>query len=334
VATRGLLSLGPLICLGLALPMGSFAAGPEGDSLQLLAAARSALESGNFARAGELYTVVVRDLERAGVADVRLASSLVDLGRLRAAEGRCGEASGLLLRGIGVLDAAAEPDSFERSEAWEALAKAYNCQRQYSKAEQALRRALDLERSAPAPRPDHLVELLVDQGAVYQAEHKFGEAESAFKIAQSVLDRNPRVDSNEAALLLNNLGMLLRLMGRNAESEAAFRQGLALAGPNTTWGPGLRVALQYNLASLEVAQKQYRDAAAHFEEAVRLLDHETSLPPRPVGELLRDYAACLRKLGDRRQAGILDTRAAALLNSQPDGDGHLAVDVSELARAK
>lgn len=334
VAHNGLPPLGALLCVALSLPMRSFAAGLEDDSGQLIQAARSALESGNFERAGAMYTSVVRDLEGAGVTDDRLASSLVDLGRVRTIEGRCGEASNLILRGIRILDATPRPDSFERSEAWEAMAKAYDCQRQYSKAEQTLNRALDIERSAKSPRPNHLAELLASLGGVYQYEHKFDQAVAAFRGAQLVVDRNPKVDSDQRLLLLNNFGSLLRQMGRYSESESTFREGMAFAETATASRPELLVALEYNLASLEVTRKRFREAAGLFEKAVRLLDKGTSLPPRSAGELLRDYAACLRKLGDRGQAQVLEMRSAALLSSQPDGNGRVVVDVSQLTRPK
>jgi len=319
------------MCAVLALPVRSFSAGREPDPGQLTQAAGSAFQSGNFALAGELCTAAIRDLEAAGVTDHRLASSLLNLGRVREVQGRCGEASDLFLRAIRILEAAPQPDPFQRSDAWGALAKAYNCQHQYSKAELALRRALEIEQSAPAPRSDQLVELLAGQGGVYEAEGKFAEAEAAFLRAQSLLNQDPRVDSNRAALLLNNLGALRRLMGRYVESEAAFLQGLSLAEAAATWDLGLEVGLLYNLAALDVERKQFREAANHFAKAVRLLDNTTSLPPRTIGDLLRNYAACLRKVGDRRQATTLDTRAAALLNSQPDGNGRLIVDVTELS---
>ena len=138
----------------------------------------------------------------------------------------------------------------------------------------------------------------------------------------------------EAALLLNNLGLLLRLMGRDADSEATFRRGLGLVQAATTPVPGMEVSLLYNLASLDLARKQFREAAGRFAAAVRLLDNGASLPPRAAAQILREYAACLRKLGERRQAKSLDTKSAALLSSQPEGNERLIVDVTELAPPK
>jgi tetratricopeptide (TPR) repeat protein len=179
-----------------------------------------------------------------------------------------------------------------------------------------------------------LAEILASQGGVYESEGRFAEAETVFERAQSILDQNPRADSMDAAMLQNNLGMLFRMMRRNEESQTAFRRGLACAEAATTPNPVMEIALLENLASLDLARKQYRDAAARFERAVRLLDRGTPLPPRAAAQILRDYAACLRKLGDRSQARSLDRRAAALLSSQEDGNGRLIVDVTELARAK
>jgi len=334
MANIGLPLSDALICAVLALPISVFAAAAGGDGGQLIEAARSALERGNFVRADELYTAAIREQEAAGVHDLRLASSLIDLGRVRGVEGQCGEATDLISRGIRIQEAVPLADSFQRSEAWGALGKAYNCQRQYSKAESALRRALELEQSTPAPRPDHVVELLSGLGLIYQSERNFAEAETVFRRAQATVHQKPQVDAIAAALLLNNFGMLLRQMSRNAESEAAFRQGLALAEAAGSRDFGVEVALHYNLASLDVARKNFREAARRFGVAVALLDSGTSLPPRASGDLLRDYAACLRKLGDRKEAKTVEDRAAALLNSQADGNGRAIVDVTELRRSK
>ena len=331
MAFRGLLPAGAAIFGALLMPVCPLSGSP-GDADQALEAARIALRSGNFAQADVLYTSTVRELDSAGAADSRLSTSLLELGRVRAVEGRCGEATDLVLRGIRILKAAPQADPLKLSEAWAVLAKSYNCQRLYSKAETALGRALASEESAPAPRPDRVVELLAGQGEIYEAERRLGQAEAVFRRAQSVIDRDPRIDPLEAALLRNNFGMLLRMAGRTGEAEASFSQGLAQAQGAAHREPALEISLEYNLAALEAGQKRFREAAAHFESAVWLLDRGAALPPRSAGELLRDYAACLRKLGGHQQAKAVGDRASALLRSQTDGDGSRVVDVAELAR--
>jgi len=324
------LSVGVLFAAALAFPVHSLASDPEHPAEAVLQQAKDALASGNYERAAFLYASEVRSLVDAGVNDDRLGSALLELGRLRAAVGKCSEASALDVRGIRLLEAAPQPDPLILSEAWEVLAKAYNCLRRYSKAGPALLRAVEIERSAPSPRPGRLVELLAGQGEVYQAEHRFAEAENAFSLAQSIVGANPRrIASSEAALVENNFGMLLRLMGRNEESEAAFRQGLELVAGAAPRDPALQVALTYNLASLQAQEKRFREAAGGFAEATLLLDHGTSLPPRAAGQLLRDYASCLRKLGRGGEARALDARAAALFVKQPEGDRGQTVDVAE-----
>ena len=120
-----------------------------------------------------MYTSAIRDLEAAGVADVRLARSLLELGGIRGIGGRCQQAADLFLRAVRILEAGDQPGPFQRSEAWQELSKAYSCERQYSKAEPALQRAFDAEQSAPAPRQEKLVEILASQGVVYEAERRF-----------------------------------------------------------------------------------------------------------------------------------------------------------------
>jgi tetratricopeptide (TPR) repeat protein len=327
-----MLCLGGLLCATLSLPICSFSAVSVRSTDQLLLAAGNARLSGHYAQAGELYTSAIRDLEAAGVTDARLGRSLVELGNVREVQGRCDLAAGLILRGIRILEAADGWAAFELTDAWQKLGRAYDCLRQYSKAAEALGHAFQVEQSAPAPRPHKLVELLASQGGVYQSQRKFAEAERAFERAQSILDRNPRIDSTEAALLLNNLGTLYRAMGRKAQPEAAFRRGLALAEAAAAPDSGVEASLLDNLASLSLARKQYRDAAATFERALRLLDRGAPVPPAAAVQILRDYAKCLRKLGQRDPAKTLEARAAALSSGQPDAAGPVVVDATELAR--
>jgi tetratricopeptide (TPR) repeat protein len=327
-----MLWLGWLLCATLSLPICSFSAASVRSTDQLLLAAENARLSGHYAEAGEFYTAAIRDLEAAGVTGARLGRSLVELGNIREVQGHCDLAAGLILRGIRILEAADGRPSFELTEAWQKLGRAYDCLRQYSKAAQALGRAFQFERSAPAPRPNKLVELLASQGGVYQSQRKFAEAERAFEHAQSILDRNPRIDPTEAALVLNNLGTLYRAMGRNAQSQAAFRRGLALAEAAAAPDSGVEVSLLDNLASLGLARKQYREASASFERALRLLDRGAPVPPVAVVQIVQDYAKCLRKLGQRDPAKTLEARAAALSSGQPDAAGPLVVDATELAK--
>ena len=120
-----------------------------------------------------MYTSAIRDLEAAGVADVRLARSLLELGGIRGI-GDVVSRPPILSRAVRILEAGDQPDRFERSEAWQELSKAYSCERQYSKEPNpALQRAFDAEQSAPAPRQEKLVEILASQGVVYEAERRF-----------------------------------------------------------------------------------------------------------------------------------------------------------------
>jgi len=330
-----IVSLAGLVCIALALPMRLLPAAPDRHWDQLMQAARAAVEDRQYAEAGELYTSAIHELEAAQVTDGRLAGSLLELGRVRNLQGRCQQASDLVLHGIRILDTQPQPDASEQGAAWQELGLAYNCQQQYSKEGHALRRALDFEQGASAPRNDRLVAILSEMGTVYQFEHRYVEAEAVFERAQSILDRDPRANPMEAALLLNNLGMLQRMMGRLSESDATLHRALGLLEATPAPDVGLQVALLYNLASLDFARKHYPDAAASFQRAVELLGKDTRLRPAERAQFLYDYAACLRRLGDKSKARNIETTAAALRNSQPEErNRRLVVDVTELSPSR
>lgn len=328
----GFISAGALIAVALTLPTLALSAGPELESSRATQAAQSARDSGDFARAGELYLSAIHDLEKAEGNDGPLASMILGLAGVRVMEGRCMDAAGLASRGIRILETSAGGEPHGRSAAWATLGRAYHCQRQYSRAEMAYRRAIEIEQGALDPRADRLIELLSSQGVVQEAEHKYVDAENQFTRAQSVWNQHPQLDSNEGALLENNFGLLLRLMGKNAESETAFRRGLALAEAAAAPDRGLQAYLHYNLASLDMLRKNFHEAAQFFSQAVWMVDSGATVTAQTAGEILRDYAACERKLGDRQQARSLEARAAAVLHREGDGSSGQVVDVTELSR--
>jgi tetratricopeptide (TPR) repeat protein len=323
-----------LFCAGLALPIHCSAADSELSPDQLLRAATTSRLTGNYTRASELYGSLIRTLEEAGSTDSRLARSLVGLGGVREAQGKCQQAADLIIRAIHLLDTPAQPRPFLQSESWQALAKAYNCLGTYSKATTSLQHAFDAEQSAPAPRPDRLVEILSSAGAVYNSSGKLAEAQASLERARSVIDRYPKVSPTEAALLLNNLGLLYRLNGRIQDAEDSYRRGLALMEDSSTPGFELEISLLVNIAAIDENRKHHKDAADSYEKAVALLDRGSSLPPRSFGTILQGYAACLRKLGQRDRAKILEARATALIGSQTDGNQELVIDTTQLARNK
>lgn len=79
----------------------------------------------------------------------------------------------------------------------------------------------------------------------------------------------------------------------------------------------------------------YPDAAVSFQRAVNLIEKGTPLRPGEVAEILREYAACLRKLGDKNQARNIEITAAALLSDHPeDPNRGMVVDVTELSQSR
>jgi tetratricopeptide (TPR) repeat protein len=329
----GFVSAGAFVALALTLTVPAFSAGPELNSGRVIDAAQSARDSGDLARAGEIYVSAIHNLENAGATGA-LPSMILGLAGVRTMQGRCMDAAGLASRGIGILESSAKSDPHARSAAWATLGRADHCQGQYSKAEMAYRRAIEIEQGSPDPRPDRLIEFMSSQGVVQEAEHKYVDAHNVFTRAQAVLNQHPQLDSNEGALLQNNFGLLLRLMGKTAESEAAFRRGLELVDRAVAPDRGLQAYLDYNLASVEMSRKQFREAAQIFSHAVWMVDSGAAVTAHTAGEMLRDYAVCERKLGDRRQARLLEARAAAVLHAEGDGSKGQVVDVAELSQSK
>jgi hypothetical protein len=77
---------------------------------------------------------------------------------------------------------------------------------------------------------------------------------------------------------------------------------------------------------LRLKQKHYHEAKELFAKALNLVDGNPPGPPENVALILRGLARCQRKLGEKREADAMESRAKAIMASPRD----LVVDVSAL----
>jgi len=333
----------PVVAFFIALPAATAGSSPaygdvESGWSQLIRAARTAFDGGEYEEAARLYSSAVHQQAAVGAPGTRLALSLSELGVVRRYQGRCGESSQLLERGIEVLEGTADTNVSLLRGVWEDLGAAYLCQCLYSRAERAYLRAVDLEQSVHPYKKAKMALILSELGAIYTLEAKYAEADAVFKRAQVILDEDSRQNPHELAFLLNNLGILRLHMKRTAEAQAAFQRGLEIVDTAAHTNALLAVDLAQllnNLGALDYERNQYRDAAAHLARAVDLIDKGLRVQPDDARSVLLNYAHCLRRIGHKKQAKELESRADAMSSVLPIEDrNQFVVDVTQLAQGR
>ena len=105
------------------------------------------------------------------------------------------------------------------------------------------------------------------------------------------------------------LALAQSAQGKYAAAERAIRRALAVWGPDQTVDAAKSASV---LASIESNRKRYRESAAQYECAVRMLEQSVGgRDPLLIG-VLADYASVFLALKNDREAEALSRRAVAL----------------------
>jgi tetratricopeptide (TPR) repeat protein len=308
------------------------AAATQIDTEELMKAGRAALLDRNYVTAYRLYSAALERLKTGGDNDARLAQALFGLGLTCRLDGRCSEAAKHYVRAIRTLESTPQPDRAALVEMWQFLSSAYDCQALLSKARQALERAVELKEELGGKSPG-LIELLANLAMVYNKQRMFEAAESTGKRAVAALLKISPIDPSVSVLVRTNLGTIYGSMGRYPEAEVWFREALAIIESSPKAGGEQEISLLNNLATICSSQKKHPDARVLLARAVDLLEHCATMEPRATAQVLKNYAACLRKTGHASEAKKFETKAGALLSVLPRRElGELVVDANALRR--
>jgi tetratricopeptide (TPR) repeat protein len=261
------------------------------------------------------------------VAGAQDASSLFLLGGQRMVEGRCEEATGLMLRATGLFQAERGTPPEQLAAVWHSLGSAYYCRGLYSKAEQAYLQATAV---APGYRKS---EVLASLASVYQERGRYPEALAALGHARESLQDGPgSPDRWVLATILNNEGTTQLRLGHRPEAEASLRRANDLlegaAGPD----PVLKVYVLANLARLRAERRDYREAAVLCSHALALAA-QTTVPPIRLLGIVKDSAGVMRRIGEKTEAARLGAWARQLAAALPhEPSAALLVDASSFSR--
>ncbi|MCP4658780.1 MAG: serine/threonine protein kinase, partial [bacterium] len=267
-----------------------------------------------------------RQLERESERVTRLSNALGNyLVRLflQADPARTGERSEALDR---MLDHGAEllgPETFAdepqmRAVLLGAIGQVYRRQDRLAKAEELLRKSLELRRRFLPPDHEDIGLASNNLGLVLRGLGYYPEARDLLSYARDILERHYPGDHRDIAILLNNLAGVEKELGHFAEAVELFREALEMKRrlPDV-FGPEEIVKAIKNLGTGHRAMGDLDQAEATFGEALHKLSRLDEVNPLVRAGVEHHRGSLCRERGDIERArelleGALETRGSLL----------------------
>ena len=147
--------------------------------------------------------------------------------------------------------------------------------------------------------------VLGDLGNVYTEQEEFSTAERAYSQSLSILQKLS--DSNNSALMLQNLGVLYSLQGRNDEALQAVVQALKLLQSAMPADPAIHAQVLVGLGIVQYRRNNTRQAEKTFNEALGI--SRTLKVPFDATALLNNLGALYLRQHKFKQAQVVLKRA-------------------------
>ena len=269
--------------------------------------------------------------EHAGRRDPEVASVLNNLGTAYTELGRSRDAQFVFERSLAMRRDAGEIATPAVAATLNNLGSVYLKLGVFSKAEETLERASAIDDS----NSDALngARVWIALGSVYEAEHRWDDAEKQFRKALKVREQTLGPEHRDTAAALNNLGVFLQLRHRPEEAEPVLTRAMKIwrteLGPMHPWV----AAVLNNLGVLYAALHRVEDAEKNFKEAIRIGDAALPANHPDLASFKLSYAHLLRTSGRKEQARKLEesARAARDANQRENLLGY-TVDAQRLRR--
>lgn len=194
---------------------------------------------------------------------------------------------------------------------------------QYDKAEAALTRALDLQRSRHGLDHPETLETMQAMAQLEMARGDYGAAETLLKEVLARLLAQPGSDPMLVASARNDLGIALAHQGKPDEAEALARSALATAS-EAPEDPVALATARGNLAVLLVRKGEYNEAEELYRQALEQ-QRELLGPVHPkIANTLNNLGVLLSKRERFREAEPL-LRESLAMARKLHGDQHPTV---------
>ena len=247
------------------------------------------LTQGKLEEAQRELAAALQEAEAAHQEGPSLGVILDALGRAELQAGRYRPALKYFERSLGIW----APQSEARAHALCNAAQAYQSIGERSRAEDSVRRALEI-----LPQSPQIWQVL---GQVLYMKHDYVGSETAQGKALAIWEE---CKSPEAATALNDLAVLYQTLRKNRKAAAALERAVAIMAAGQA-----RARVLTNLGVLSWKLGRRSEGAAYLSRALH--EMETAVGPHhpDTGKVLNEYSAMLRKTGHRIEASEMEKRA-------------------------
>jgi CHAT domain-containing protein/tetratricopeptide (TPR) repeat protein len=263
-----------------------------------------------------------------GPAHVKTAMAVQDLARVYRRQMRYREAEALFLRAVGIVETRLaslnrsnsifEPaeiaDASKLSNILNNLGLLYGDIGEYSKAEQTLRKSIEVVNSPEfASHYSSFAAVLSNLGTLYLELGRLSEAEPLLRQALQVNERASGPTHPDTALGLHNLGLLRLKQRRHAQGEDLLRRALAIS--ETASGPEyITVASPLNILGQALADQGRHDEAEPLLKRALAISEKAFGPDHPdVAVKLKGVADLYIRQNRNAEAGAAMQRVLAIM---------------------
>lgn len=201
------------------------------------------------------------------------------------------------------------------------LGAAYRSMGEFQRAREQLDRALRLWQSAVfADTREELAKAQDEMGQVFQAEHRFPEAETWFREALATLSGVPQPAGDLRARFLANLGNCLTSQRCFSEARACLRESLETYASIGGSESRASAAVMENLGKLAEAVGAMQEAETWFREAIAIRENGPRGQNTELAGCFQNLGVVLLRTGDPQQAAEMASSALAIRRRVLRGD--------------
>lgn len=249
-------------------------------------------KAGDLQEAEQYFRSAVKEGEKFGPRDIRLASSLNNLALLLNQTLRSKEAEELARRALEIYREALGPEHRYVASVLANLGQIKETEGDFKSVEELYTQALSIMQEKLGPEDPHLANTLGHLGELSMKEGKYEEAERRMRRALQIQEKSYGHESKPVAVQLNSLGLLSESRHRYDEAATLFQQSLQIMEKVLPGNSTDAAVTMNNLGRVYAAQGKYDKAEPLIARAVEIhREKKTTHYPVALYQLADVYTA-------------------------------------------
>jgi tetratricopeptide (TPR) repeat protein len=263
-------------------------------------AGTKAYEQGNYAQAEKMFKLSLKEAEKFGKKDARLATSLTNMGVLYNFRNQPSKAGPLFERAVAVKQAALGAEAMDTITSVGKLCQFYITQGNFGKSDAISTKIVAYAEKVVRDR-QQVLSSFTRLTSFYQNHKEFAEAENLVKQAQTLTEKATSNQDLELAVMLDGLGTAY---GTRANAEPLYRTALEMREQSLSPNHIALAASNDNLAKFYIAQNKFAQAEPLFRRSYEISQKVLGDKPELLTRI-EALAQCLMKEGKYQEAESL-----------------------------